>query len=483
MKFFTTNIIILLLISLVISCKKDKTFSENIVHFSDDTLKFDTVFTTLGSATKFFTIKNKQDKAIKIDELKLSNASNFRINVDGDTGKIFNDIIIPANDSIYVFVEVTINPNAENLPFVLLASVELKIAQHQQKIWLQAYGQNAHFFDRDTIVGNVIWNNDLPYVILNHLSVDKNSTLTIDAGCKVYFGGNAAMQVEGTLNINGENDTTNAVLFRTYRLDKDVTGTAYEKYPGQWAGLFFQRESTGNINFLNLQNSQYGISVGSIATANNTEPDIEQLQNATLANGAVLTIKNSKIYNNSFYNIFGFLSTIQAVNLLCYNAGTNIVGLYHGGNYVFINCTFYAQSNAYISHSRTPAFYFSNYFIGGKSPVFADFSNLIVRNSIIYGTADEEIILDDNSDNPNPFSYTINHSCIKNKSGSLLTKPNVINCINTDPKFENSIKTNFWLKDNSPCIDSGNDSEYFPVLDLKGNPRIGKPDMGALEKQ
>ncbi|HNK90485.1 MAG TPA: hypothetical protein PKN63_07985, partial [Chitinophagales bacterium] len=230
---------------LIISCKKDKNFSVNTLSFSNDTLKFDTVFTTLGSTTKFMTIKNNEHKAIKIEELKLSNPSNYRINVDGDTGTIFRDIIIPANDSIYVFVEVTINPNSANLPFVLLDSIQLKMENKHQFVYLQAYGQNAHFFDGDTIQTNTTWTNDLPYVILNYLSVDKNSTLNIQSGCKVYFGGAAAMLVEGKLNIQGGNDTSEAVLFKTYRLDKDISGTAYEKYPGQWAGLFFLRGSEG----------------------------------------------------------------------------------------------------------------------------------------------------------------------------------------------------------------------------------------------
>lgn len=481
MKCLPTNIILILLIMLIISCKKDKNFSVNTLSFSNDTLKFDTVFTTLGSTTKFMTIKNNEHKAIKIEELKLSNTSNYRINVDGDTGTIFKDVIIPANDSIYVFVEVTIDPNSNNLPFVLLDSIQLKMENKQQFVYLQAYGQNAHFFDGDSILVNTTWTNDLPYVILNYLSVDKNSTLNIQSGCKVYFGGNAAMLVEGKLNIQGGNDTSAAVLFKTYRLDKDISGTSYEKYPGEWAGLFFLRGSEGTIEYLNLQNAQYGINVGNILITDNVAENTQKLNDAKLSNGAKLVIKNSKIFNNSFYNIFGFLSKIQAENLLCYGAGTNIIGLYHGGDYSFINCTFFAQSNAYISHSKTPAFYFSNYFMVGNTPIFADSSSLLVRNSIIYGTLNEELFFDDISENMHKLYYTFNHSCIKNQSGNLLTNMNFQNCINADPKFENILKSDFRLQGTSPCINAGNDIDFYPLIDLTGKLRIGKPDIGVFE--
>lgn len=485
MKSILRYSITITLISLFfIACKKDKFSSISAITFSNDTLKFDTVFTTLGSTTKFFTIKNNESKSITIDEIKISGSSNFRINVDGDTGTIFKNISIPAKDSIYVFVEVTINPNATNLPFVLFDSVSIKSEQKLQRVILQAYGQNAHFFDGDTIQTNTLWTNDLPYVILNTLSIGKTAKLTIDAGCKVYFGGGAALLVEGELNIQGNNDTTDAVLFRTYRLDKDIYGNAYENFPGLWAGLFFLRESKGNINNLILRNSLYGINVGNITTTDDAAGNLTKLQNAKLNNGAILEIKNSKIYNNLFYNIFGFLSTIQAENVLCYSANTNCVGLYYGGNYSFINCTFYNQSNQYISHSKTPTLAFNNYLeVDQTTTLHADSSKLEMRNSIIYGSLDEEILLDELNDNPNKLYFQFKYCNIKNKSGNLLTKPTFVNCINSDPKFENTTKFNFELKDDSPCINAGDDIEYFPITDLKGNSRIGKPDLGVYEKQ
>jgi hypothetical protein len=151
------------------SCKKDTLNTSGALSFSNDTITFDTVFTTLGSTTQFFTIRNTGKQPIKISNIRLGagSASSYRMNVDGDSGTSFNDIEIPAKDSIYVFVEVTVDPNASNLPFIILDSIQFTTNGNQQKVILQAYGQNAHFFNADSIETNVTWNNDLPYVILN----------------------------------------------------------------------------------------------------------------------------------------------------------------------------------------------------------------------------------------------------------------------------------------------------------------------------
>lgn len=467
------------------SCKKDK-FSTDIISFSTDTLKFDTIFTTLGSTTKFFTIRNTDKNPVIIDEIKLAGGTNssYRINVDGDAGTSFSNIEIPANDSIYVFVEVTIDPNTNNLPFVLYDSIQFFSNNKQQQVILEAYGQNAHFFDGDTIYNNTTWNNDLPFVILNYLYIDAGASLNINQNCTVYFGGSAALLVNGNLTINGGNDTSEAVTFRGYRLDNDISGTAYDKYPGQWLGVFFLRNSTGNINNLNLRNSSYGINAGNISTTDNAEQNLIALQNVNINNAPIVNISNSKIYNNLFYGIFGFNAIINGENLLVHGAAQNVLGLYYGGNYAFTNCTFYAGGNAYISHSQTPLFYASNYFVydENQAPLQADSTNIYIANSILYGTLEEEIVLDDDNNNTHLLYHNFINCCIKNTNENLLSLPTFQNCFNNNPEFENITKFDFRLKDNSPCIDAGSNLIPYPLTDLSGQSRTTIPDVGCYEK-
>ncbi|MCQ6473330.1 hypothetical protein, partial [Vibrio parahaemolyticus] len=54
--------------------------------FLTDTLTFDTLFVTLGSTTKFFTVRNPYSQALEIDKIFLAGgaASRFRLTIDGD---------------------------------------------------------------------------------------------------------------------------------------------------------------------------------------------------------------------------------------------------------------------------------------------------------------------------------------------------------------------------------------------------------------
>lgn len=130
--------------------------------------------------------------------------------MDGDpapTG-VLQNIEIPGEDSIYVFVEVTVDPSADDLPFLLLDSLQFVTNGNLQQVILQAYGQNAHFFNGMEITSNTVWNNDLPYVILNSLVVRPGATLTINEGCRLHFGNNSGLFVEGTLRVLGQQDST-----------------------------------------------------------------------------------------------------------------------------------------------------------------------------------------------------------------------------------------------------------------------------------
>ncbi len=460
------------------SCKKEQLNTASGISLSTDTLTFDTLFTTLGSTTKFFTIRNTQKQAIKISNIRLAGgaASSYRINVDGDAGTSFNDIEIPAKDSIYVFAEVTVDPNAANLPFIIEDSIQFLTNGILQQVQLNAYGQNAHFFNGDSIETNAVWNDDLPYVILNYLQIKQSATLTINAGCDVYFGGNAALLVEGGLNIQGT-DTSNMVTFRGVRLDKDIADRPYDDFPGQYAGLFFLRNSTGNIEYLKMRNSAYGINVGNIRTSDIPAENLAALQAMNSSNAPVVTIKNSKIYNNAFYGLFGFLGKINAENTLVYNCGKNLVGLYDGGDYNFLNCTFYTRGSTYISHSKEPVFYMNNYFkIDETNSIYPDIASAKFDNCIVYGTLEEEIVKDNDINGPVAINLIFDHCAVKTKAA--LNAPVFITCINNDPQFSDVFKNNYKLKSTSPCRNFS--TSVFPAKDIDGFTRSGVvTDCGA----
>ncbi|MFT5779822.1 MAG: hypothetical protein ACI837_002781, partial [Crocinitomicaceae bacterium] len=107
------------------SCKKPLNFSGGNLSFSADTVVFDTVFTTIGSTTKNFKFYNTDKRTVKIEQIELmgGTSSPFRINVDGLSGISHTDIDVEGNDSLYVFVEVTLDVNASVNPMVIEDSI------------------------------------------------------------------------------------------------------------------------------------------------------------------------------------------------------------------------------------------------------------------------------------------------------------------------------------------------------------------------
>ena len=172
------------------ACRKDAQFTEDRVElvFSQDTILYDTIFTTVGSITKRFTARNPNDNAVRVDiALQGGSPSPFRINVDGASGLSFTDVEILGGDSIYIFVEATLDANNANNPFIIEDHILFNTNGAEQDVLLLAWGQDAHFHYPDQFIqgfpafsyivggfdggGNQIcdevevWTNDKPHVI------------------------------------------------------------------------------------------------------------------------------------------------------------------------------------------------------------------------------------------------------------------------------------------------------------------------------
>ena len=144
-------ILITVLCAWSFSCKKDKILTSSSVRltFSQDSILFDTVFTKIGSTTKLFTVHNPNNGVVNISSIRLARGTNsfYKLNVDGVPGKSFSNIQIAAKDSLYIFVEVTIDPNASpsNSPFIYRDSILFDLNGNEQHMDLIAFGQNAYY--------------------------------------------------------------------------------------------------------------------------------------------------------------------------------------------------------------------------------------------------------------------------------------------------------------------------------------------------
>lgn len=449
------------------SCRKDSfiTSADARLTVGADTLQFDTVFTTAGSVTQFFKIINNNNQKLRLSSvtLKGGSASAFKINVDGNKGPQANEIEMEANDSIYVFVSVTINPNAANLPFVIRDSIEIDYNGNSHFVQLEAWGQNAHFLRNQVIGSNTVWTNALPYVILGGLRVDTTASLTIQKGTKVYLHADAPLIVDGTLTITGEKYDSTRVYFSSDRLDYPYNG-----FPGSWPGIYFRGSSKNNVlQYAVVRNAYQGL-VAELPSVN--------------AN-AKLTLNECIVDNAYDAGVYGVQSSIVARNCLVSNCGKGVI-LALGGSYQFTHCTLAAVSNNYIAH-KEPSLYVSNYVLQGTtvltSNLSAAFTNCIAWGA--NGVVDDEVVVD--RQGSTGFSVTFNNCLWKVKNSPANSTTSSI-IANQDPLFD-SINVekrifSFRLKDGSPAIDKGINAGT--VLDLDGNPRpVRTPDIGCYEKQ
>lgn len=254
------------------SCKKDSfiTSPDARLNITMDTVKFDTVFTTTGSITKQFKIINLNEQKLRLDKVKLMGgaSSAYKININGSNAAEADNIEIAANDSIYIFVQVTINPNAANLPFVVSDSILINYNSNTRYVQLQAFGQNANFLRNTLITGNVTWSSTLPYVILGGVQVDAAASLTIPKGCRIYAHADAPILIDGTLTVNGTK--TAPVIFAGDRQDYN-----YKDLPASWPGIYFRNTSKDNVlQFAQIKNAYQA--VVAIGTSLNANPKVDR---------------------------------------------------------------------------------------------------------------------------------------------------------------------------------------------------------------
>ena len=461
------SIIFLLLLLALYACKK-QTFSTNgelRLQTTADTLHFDTVFTSTGSVSQVVKIINNNNEGIRVSSVQLAGgaSSAFKINVDGVPGPAVNNVEVPANDSIYVFVTVSINPTTINLPFLVRDSLSINYNGNRHWVQLEAWGRNARFLRGRSITANEVWTNDLPYVILDGITVEENATLTIQKGTQLYFNAFSPLLVKGTLRVDGDTAAGERVVFRSDRLDEP-----YRDYPAGFPGLIFTETSKNNvINYAIIKNAYQGIIVSGPSS------------------GTKLTISQTIIDNAYDAGLLGLNTSISADNLLVSNCGKNIM-LLHGGNYRFNHCTSVAYSNRFIPH-KEPVLLISN-FLSANGSTTTNSLTAVFNNSIFWGESgglvNSEVAVVRQGTTPfslqfdnvlwrvpnDPQHATITGNNIKNQNPQF-------DSLNTSQKFYN-----FRLKSSSPAINKGSNTPL--TVDLDGRLRaVALPDLGAYERQ
>jgi hypothetical protein len=489
-----------LFFALFSACEKDDQFITGgavRLAFSVDTLRFDTVFTELGSATRFFKVYNLDRRAARIDRIRLESSSGafFRLNIDGDAGDEAREVEILGGDSLYIFAEVTIDPNqpVSISPFVVESQVRFTTGDNEQTVHLEAWGQNANYFPSRFNRGvpvvlscdnqEIVWDDPKPYVIYGVVFID-SCLLRIRPGTRIHVHGGVARNEffgvfndgflytlqNGRLRFEGEKD--NPIVVQGDRLESE-----FQNEPGQWAGIVLGKGSRGNVfEYTAVKNAIFGLYVDSAAT---------------------VVLRNSQIYNTASSGIIGFHSTITAENCLLYNNRANAVQLLHGGDYRFTYCTVASFGVNASALAMSNFFCYDNNTSCRSLGVFRLRARFI--NSIFFGSNRDAIILADYSARQDPFLFAVAFDNCIVKVDELRTQFNgryadffesiCADCIDAPRNaniFTDINRRDYTLSENSIAI-----GKAVPIIapnpiliDLPGNPRHPQnPDIGCFERQ
>ncbi len=498
--FFIFSVIFLL----IYSCNDDvfdTIKSTGDLSFSRDTIFLDTVFTNTSSSTRTLKIFNKSNNNITIPTIKLGRgeSSFYRLNVDGIAGKSFENIDILARDSIYVFIEVTIDFSQVTNP-IYTDSIVFDQDDQMQDVKLVTLVQDAHFLFpqrdaqgvKETIIlgtdadgeeiavegfyleGNTTWKNDKPYVIYGYVGVNSNNKLTIEKGVKIHFHKNSGILVEKDASLKVMGALYEEVVFEGDRLEP-----FYSEIAGQWGTIWLRAGSKDHeINYAIIKNNTIGILMDSIGDISNP----------------TLKISNTQIYNTSSFGLLGRTANIQGENLVIANNGQSSLACTHGGTYNFAHSTFANYWNNSIRNFPTVLI---NNFVdvqnsdGSEGVLSRDLIAANFTNSIIDGNQNIEFILDKNE--AAQFNYNFKNNLLKfdDVGGNFKDDPlydfddtqfyqnNVINGI-TD--FKDIQSNQYIIGVDSDAVENAdiNAASQIP-LDILGLTRLLNPDIGAYQ--
>lgn len=453
-------------------CEREFVFrgGESGLNFSVDTLMFDTIFTSIGSTTQNFRIYNPYEEDLTIEEIQLAGGdeSSFRLNINGYADNQLTGVRVRAKDSLFVFVEVTIDPVGSNSPFVVADSVMIYTRERLQSVKLIAYGQDVVLLKKKWLETQT-FTKEKPYLIYDYIVVDSAQTLTIDPGARLFFHNEASLLVLGTLDVKGTKEEP--VLFAGHRLEE-----WYQDKPGQWGYIHLLPQSKGHsLNYAIIRNGLMGILADSVG----------------LNGGGPLLIDNTKIEHVSNFGLLAQSAGMKVTNSLFADCGTHSVAITVGGNYEFTHCTFANYFDW--AYRTTPAVFINNYFVDEQEKVnIVPLQKASFLNCIVYGRNVSELGFDLKYPGGDKYAlkpnYLFSSSLIKVAPDFDTSDENHFQNIirDQDPFFINPAEYNYQLDTLSIAKDAGAVSYANDVpTDILGNSRLDDdgPDMGLYERQ
>ena len=356
------------------ACSDDDKFTTSptaVLTFSTDSVKMDTVFSTVGSRTYDFWVFNRSSRGIRLTSVSLrqGNQTGFRVNVDGsyldnELGSVVNDLEVRSGDSLRVFVELTAPRNQMAEPQLvedrLIFNLESGVQQH---VTLWGHAWDALLLDSLTISADTLIESRQPIVIARGLRVDSAATLTL-RNTTLYFHDKAGADIYGTLR-------TDSVVMRGDRLDHLFSYLPYDRVSGQWRGVHIYSSSFENeLTATEIRNAECGI------ICDSAELNSERQR---------LYMERCVIHNCAGPGLKAFNSWVGLLHCQFSNTLDDCVAFY-GGAAIIDHCTL-AQFYPF-SADRGASLRFANFYGNTPYPLHA----MQLTNSIVTGYADDTVM-------------------------------------------------------------------------------------------
>ena len=365
------------------ACSDDESFTTSrgdLLEFTADTLKMDTVFSNTGSSTYTFWVYNRTDKGIRLSNVRLKNGNQtgFRVNVDGSyldntLGAVVTDLEVRKGDSLRIFVELT-SPETHQLePQMVIDDLLFQLESGvEQRVRLEAWAWDAVKMTDLVVSRDTTIDTRVPIILYgNGLRIDSGAVLKL-RGTTLYFHDRAGIDVYGRL-------VAEDCVMRGDRLDRMFDYLPYDRVSGQWRGLCFASSSTGNM----LSNTEIRNAMTAVMLADSAAMDTTQLR---------LQMSHCIIHNAKGHGLVSYNSNVA----LDYCQLTNTLGdclAVYGGRCLIDHCTL-AQFYPF-SADRGAALRF----VAAKGDV-----SITCRNSIVTGYADD-VLMGEQTDTTTTMRY------------------------------------------------------------------------------
>jgi hypothetical protein len=485
--------------------------------FSADTVKFDTVFTTLRTVTKRLWVYNRNPRAVNVDLVSLENSatSPYTLIINGDLKQTATNLYIRGNDSLLILVRAKLNDNGGSgraKDLVVQEKLNFRTNGQEQAVLLRSFGQNIYLHQNVALAcgaTGIVWTNDRPHVLYGTVEVPVGCTLRIKPGTRIYAHAGAALIVRGTLLVNapsdyqpgtGPTDTVKATNPNLVRFAGDRSGeTQYATAPGQWTGILFDATSRGNvIRYAQIQNAAYGALLFNPAN-NPAQPDL-LLQNSIIRyiSGASANFAGAATQLASYNllpgvtegaGILSFSGKVTAENTLFSDCYEYALRGYGGGSYSLNYCTI-ANYPATAAVRKTASLTFTNLSALDGTPRNPSGLTLNLQNSIVWGASSDELYLENYGEYKagvsvrNTLLRSQLYAATTDASGVPgLKKSGLNNLVNEDPKFVRpgaGTSSDYRPGAGSPALASKTAVPPPVPRDLLNLPRSqNTPDLGA----